>query len=82
MPKVPVPDAVSEFLARPNPAVIGTLRPDGSLHLRAVLAGAVGGTVLVDEDQLDAAGASDPGALEQLGRGVARRLRDALAAAS
>jgi hydroxymethylbilane synthase len=56
------------------------LRPDGSLHLRAVLADAVGGEVLVDEDELDAARVSDPGALEQLGRGVARRLRDALAA--
>jgi PPOX class probable F420-dependent enzyme len=32
MPSVPVPPEVSEFLARPNPAVIATLRPDGSPH--------------------------------------------------
>lgn len=32
MPRVPVPSQVSEFLARPNPAVIATLRPDGSPH--------------------------------------------------
>lgn len=29
MPKVPVPASVSEFLAKPNPCVITTLRPDG-----------------------------------------------------
>ena len=32
MPSVPVPPEVSEFLARPNPAVVATLRPDGSPH--------------------------------------------------
>jgi PPOX class probable F420-dependent enzyme len=32
MPRVPVPDDVSEFLARPNAAVVATLRPDGSPH--------------------------------------------------
>ena len=32
MPRVPVPPQVSEFLARPNPAVIATLRPDASPH--------------------------------------------------
>ena len=32
MPRVPVPTAVSEFLARPNPAVIATLRGDGAPH--------------------------------------------------
>jgi len=32
MPRVPVPPEVAEFLSRPNPAVIGTLRPDGSPH--------------------------------------------------
>jgi hydroxymethylbilane synthase len=58
------------------------LRPDGSLQLRAVLADAVGGDVLVDEDQLDAVRVSDPEALEQLGRDAARRLRDALASSS
>ena len=29
MPKPPVPDVVSEFLSKPNPAVIATVRPDG-----------------------------------------------------
>src|SRR5262245_9567238 len=32
MPRVPVPLEVAEFLARPNPAVVATLRPDGSPH--------------------------------------------------
>lgn len=29
MPKPPLPDAVRELLAKPNPAVITTVRPDG-----------------------------------------------------
>jgi PPOX class probable F420-dependent enzyme len=32
VPPAPVPPQVDEFLARPNPAVIATLRPDGSPH--------------------------------------------------
>lgn len=32
MPRVPVPPEVDELLRRPNPAVIATLRPDGSPH--------------------------------------------------
>jgi PPOX class probable F420-dependent enzyme len=32
MPRVPVPPAVDEFLAQPNPAIVATLRPDGSPH--------------------------------------------------
>ena len=32
MPRVPVPPEVSTFLANANPAVIATLRPDGSPH--------------------------------------------------
>ena len=32
MPRPPVPGYVDEFLARPNPAVVATLRPDGSPH--------------------------------------------------
>jgi PPOX class probable F420-dependent enzyme len=32
MPRSPIPDYVSEFLAEPNPAVIATLRSDGSPH--------------------------------------------------
>ena len=32
MPRVPVSPEVDELLRRPNPAVIATLRPDGSPH--------------------------------------------------
>ena len=32
MPRVPVPPEVDEFLQLPNPAVVATLRPDGSPH--------------------------------------------------
>jgi PPOX class probable F420-dependent enzyme len=32
MPKPPIPEEVSEFLSRPNPAVVATLRRDGSPH--------------------------------------------------
>jgi PPOX class probable F420-dependent enzyme len=32
VPPTPVPPEVDEFLRRPNPAVVATLRPDGSPH--------------------------------------------------
>jgi PPOX class probable F420-dependent enzyme len=32
VPRLPLPPEVDEFLARANPAVIATLRPDGSPH--------------------------------------------------
>jgi PPOX class probable F420-dependent enzyme len=32
MPPAPVPPHVEEFLRKPNPAVIASLRPDGSPH--------------------------------------------------
>jgi PPOX class probable F420-dependent enzyme len=32
VPRSPVPPAIDEFLAQPNPAVVATLRPDGSPH--------------------------------------------------
>ena len=35
MPKPPLPDAVTEFLRAANPAVIGSVRPDGSPHTAA-----------------------------------------------
>jgi PPOX class probable F420-dependent enzyme len=35
MPRPPVTPEVDEFLRRANPAVIGTLRPDGSPHTAA-----------------------------------------------
>jgi hypothetical protein len=35
MPPVPVPPDVDEFLSRANPAVVGTVRPDGAPHTAA-----------------------------------------------
>jgi PPOX class probable F420-dependent enzyme len=32
LPPTPVPPEVEDFLRRPNPAVVATLRPDGSPH--------------------------------------------------
>jgi PPOX class probable F420-dependent enzyme len=32
VPRVPVPPEVDDFLHRPNPAVVASLRPDGSPH--------------------------------------------------
>ena len=32
MPGLPLPPEVDEFLRRPNPAVVASLRPDGSPH--------------------------------------------------
>jgi PPOX class probable F420-dependent enzyme len=35
MPSVPVPPEIDAFLARANPAVVGTVQPDGSPHTAA-----------------------------------------------
>jgi PPOX class probable F420-dependent enzyme len=35
MPKPPLPPELDEFLAKPNPAVIASLQPDGSPHSAA-----------------------------------------------
>ena len=35
MPKPPLPDKLVEFLAEPNPSVIATVAPSGSLHTAA-----------------------------------------------
>jgi PPOX class probable F420-dependent enzyme len=35
MPRTPVPPDVAAFLANPNPAVVGTVKPDGSPHTAA-----------------------------------------------
>jgi PPOX class probable F420-dependent enzyme len=35
MPRPPVTPEIAEFLARPNPAAMATLRPDGSPHTAA-----------------------------------------------
>ena len=50
MPRVPVPLEVSEFLARPNPAVIATLRGDGAPHSVATWYDWEDGRVLVNMD--------------------------------
>jgi len=51
MPRVPVPEVVDSLLARPNPAVIGTLRPDGSPHTVATWYDWEEGLVLVNMDR-------------------------------
>jgi PPOX class probable F420-dependent enzyme len=48
MPEPPVPPHVDEFLHRPNPAVIATLRPDGSPHTVATWYDWEDGRVLVN----------------------------------
>ncbi|HEY2937559.1 MAG TPA: PPOX class F420-dependent oxidoreductase [Gaiellaceae bacterium] len=35
MPKGPLPTELQEFLRRPNPCVVATIRPDGELHTAA-----------------------------------------------
>ena len=35
MPRTPVPAELAEFLASPNPAIVATVRPDGSPHTAA-----------------------------------------------
>ncbi len=50
MPRTPVPDVVGEFLTRPNPAVIATLRPDGFPHTAATWYVWEDGRVLVNMD--------------------------------
>ncbi|TML24055.1 MAG: PPOX class F420-dependent oxidoreductase [Actinobacteria bacterium] len=51
MPRVPVPSDVSEFLARPNPAIVATLRPDGSPHTAATWYDWEDGRVLLNMDE-------------------------------
>ena len=51
MPRSPVPQSVSEFLARPNPAVVATLRADGSPHTAATWYDWDGERVLLNMDE-------------------------------
>ncbi len=51
MPATPVPDLVGEFLSRPNPAVVATLRPDGFPHTAATWYVWEDGRVLVNMDE-------------------------------
>jgi PPOX class probable F420-dependent enzyme len=48
MPNTPVPPELDEFLAQPNPSVVGTLDPDGSPHTAATWYLWDGGRVLVN----------------------------------
>jgi PPOX class probable F420-dependent enzyme len=50
MPKPPVPDELQEVLAKPNPSVMATLRPDGSPHSAATWYLWEDGRVLVNMD--------------------------------
>ncbi len=51
MPEPPVPPEVDAFLRKPNPAVIATLRPDGSPHTVATWYDWEDGRVLVNMDE-------------------------------
>jgi PPOX class probable F420-dependent enzyme len=51
VPPVPVPPEVDEFLAHANPAVIATLRPDGSPHTVPTWYDWENGRVLLNMDE-------------------------------
>lgn len=51
MPKPPVAPHIDEFLARPNPAVLASIRPNGTPHTCAVWYGWRDGRVLLTFDQ-------------------------------
>lgn len=51
MPKTPLPPELDSFLTQPNPAVIASLRPDGSPHTAATWYLWEGGRVLVNMDE-------------------------------
>ena len=51
MPKPPLPPELDQFLSQPNPAVIATMRPDGSPHTAATWYVWEGGRVLVNMDE-------------------------------
>jgi PPOX class probable F420-dependent enzyme len=51
MPAAPLPPEVEEFLRPPNPAVVATLRADGSPHTVATWYDWVDGLVLLNMDE-------------------------------
>jgi PPOX class probable F420-dependent enzyme len=51
VPRVPVPAELSAFLALPNPAVVATLRPDGSPHTAPTWYDWEDGRVLLNMDE-------------------------------
>jgi PPOX class probable F420-dependent enzyme len=48
MPPAPVPPEIEEFLKQPNPAVVATVRPDGSPHSVATWYDWVDGLILMN----------------------------------
>ena len=48
MPPAPIPPEIEEFLRRPNPAVVATIRPDGSPHSVATWYDWVEGLILLN----------------------------------
>jgi len=51
MPLVPVPPEIDAFLARPNPAVVGTVSPRGEPHTAATWYDWEDGRVLLNMDE-------------------------------
>ena len=48
MPPAPFPPEIEEFLRKPNPAVVATIRPDGSPHSVATWYDLVDGLILLN----------------------------------
>ena len=48
MPTAPIPPEIEEFLKKPNPAVVATIRPDGSPHSVATWYDWVDGLILLN----------------------------------
>ena len=48
MPAAPIPPEIEEFLRKPNPAVVATVRPDGSPHSVATWYDLVDGLILLN----------------------------------
>ena len=48
MPPAPIPPEIAEFLRKPNPAVVATVRPDGSPHSVATWYDVVDGLILLN----------------------------------
>ena len=51
MPPVPLPPELDDFLRLPNPAVVATIRPDGSPHTAATWYDWDGGCALLNMDE-------------------------------
>lgn len=48
MPPAPIPPEIEEFLRKPNPAIVATIRPDGSPHSVATWYDLVEGLILLN----------------------------------